>query len=512
MRGLLIPDSIFAGYRIVRHLGGGGMADVYLAAHPRLPRFDAVKVLSAEYADDAEFRARFVRESQLVAGLRHPNLVAVRDCGIADGRLWLSMQFIEGYDGSRLIGKYPDGLPPEQAIHIVAEAAGGLDAAHRSGLLHRDVKPSNLLLEPRDEQPDRVYVADFGIARAGYGPQITAPGTVLGTFAYAAPEQIESAPLDHRVDVYALGCTLFELLTGRKPFTGTTPEQLAYAHLLKPPPLASSVNPALPPEIDNVLCAAMAKNPADRPNSCGELAQAARAAFTSTGRDGATSAIAPQARTTHRAERLRPFRTRTAIASLAASALCIITVAALTITLPGGHEAAKPPTTTIASSVTPTSTGTEKSGTPWGSHEFIVQAFPNLLPSTPFKGGNQQMMCIVYLGEATNQALPDNSSTILCEGNDAPLHMLMVTCDQNRTPIKSVIDAETDPVLGSTDWARGNANGSMFWGVSADGSTTYGWLEIRFADPAHKFCELEAQDITGNPQDLIDRWWPQVPL
>ncbi|MFC8386493.1 serine/threonine-protein kinase [Nocardia sp. NPDC057272] len=275
------PEAILAGYRIERRLGGGGMGTVYLARHPRLPRRDAVKVLDVRLAVEPTFRARFEREADLAARLRHPNVVQIFDRGVDGDRLWIAMQFVDGLDAAQLLRQGLSVLTPQRAVRIVAEAAKGLDYAHRQGLLHRDIKPANLLIARADDGTDEVMVTDFGIARSmGETTSLTSAGSVLGTLAYAAPEQLEGQPLDVRTDVYALGGTLYELLTGFVPFQRESPAALISAHLIEPPPRPSAGNPGLPSALDGVIARAMAKNPGDRYASCGELADAAVSALT----------------------------------------------------------------------------------------------------------------------------------------------------------------------------------------------------------------------------------------
>ncbi|MEV6360026.1 serine/threonine-protein kinase [Nocardia asteroides] len=285
------PGATLAGYRIERRLGGGGMGAVYLARHPRLPRRDAVKVLDARLAVEPTFRARFEREADLAARLRHPNIVQIFDRGVDGDRLWIAMQFVDGLDAAQLLRQGLAVLTPERAVRIVTEAAAGLDYAHRQGLLHRDIKPANLLIARADDGADEVLVTDFGIARSmGETTSLTSAGSVLGTLAYAAPEQLEGDPLDVRTDVYALGGTLYELLTGFVPFRRDSPAALISAHLIEPPPRPSVANPALPPALDAVIARAMAKRPDDRFATCGELADAAAAALGGT-LPGTTTAL-----------------------------------------------------------------------------------------------------------------------------------------------------------------------------------------------------------------------------
>ncbi|WP_245650663.1 serine/threonine-protein kinase [Nocardia harenae] len=285
---LLRPGEIFAGYRVLRLLGAGGMGAVYLAQHPRLPRRDALKVLDPGLGADPEFRARFEREADLAARLEHPNVVAVYDRGAEGETLWIAMRYVDGVDAAELVRRGPAALPPARAVRIVAAAARGLDAAHRHELLHRDVKPANIMVAADDEGNDVVRLTDFGIARPLDAPSsLTVTGSVLATFAYAAPELLSGGSVDRRADVYSLGCTLFELLTGSKPFGALPPAAAMAAHLFEPPPRASALNPLLPAAVDAVIATAMAKEPGERFASCGALAEAAIAALGTDGPAGA---------------------------------------------------------------------------------------------------------------------------------------------------------------------------------------------------------------------------------
>lgn len=279
----LEPGTTFAGYRIVRPLGEGGMGAVYLARHPRLPRNDAIKVLGRELSRDPGFRARFEREADIAAGLRHPNIVSVYDRGYEDGQFWIAMQYIEGQDAAELIKAGPNVLTVDRTLGIIENVAKALDLAHQNGLLHRDVKPANILVTPPVDRHsgEMALLTDFGIARSTTGgdQQLTRPGLVVGTAAYAAPEQLAGGAVDHRVDIYALGCTLYEMLTGAKPFRSDTMASAIHAHLTEPPPRPSLSRAGLPPATDRVIARAMAKDPAARYNSCHELAADARRAL-----------------------------------------------------------------------------------------------------------------------------------------------------------------------------------------------------------------------------------------
>jgi serine/threonine protein kinase len=281
---VLAAGEEFAGYTIESVLGTGGMGAVYLAKHPRLPRRDALKLLNPAFSGDPNFRARFEREADLASGLIHRNIVAVYDRGAVDGQLWISMQYVAGVDASVASRSGDGSMTPHRVVHIISEVGAGLDFAHRSGLLHRDVKPANILLAAPDDpsEPEHVLLTDFGIAKSTDEVQhLTGTGNLLATLAYASPEQIEAKHLDHRVDIYALGCVLYELLTGGVPFPESSPFATMTAHLKNPPPRPSEKVSWLPPGFDAVVAKAMAKDPDDRYNTCRELSLAARAALAS---------------------------------------------------------------------------------------------------------------------------------------------------------------------------------------------------------------------------------------
>lgn len=276
----LDPGSLVSGYRIDRVLGAGGMGTVYLADNPVLPRKDALKVLSAEYSLDDQFRARFTQEADLAAGLDHPNIVTVYSRGESDaGQLWIAMQYVAGSDAHKELDA--GSMTAARAVRIIAEVAKALDYAHRRGLIHRDIKPANFLIAPDTHDDERVLLADFGIARLrDAGSHLTATGAVVATIAYAAPEALAGAEIDHRVDVYALGCALYRMLTGKTPFGGGgNAATVIAAHLSSPPPQPTAECPGLPTAFDEVIATAMAKDPARRYQSAGALAAAATAAL-----------------------------------------------------------------------------------------------------------------------------------------------------------------------------------------------------------------------------------------
>jgi serine/threonine protein kinase, bacterial len=264
--------ELFAGYTILRVLGAGAMGTVYLAAHPRLPRQDALKVLSAELTADPQYRERFLREADLAASLSHPNILGIHDRGEYDEQFWISMDYVAGTDSGRLVREhYPDGMPINDALAIINGVGSALDYAHQRGLLHRDVKPANILL---DSGTQRIFLADFGIARRIDDVSgLTETGMAVGTVSYAAPEQLKGESLDGRADQYALACTAFHLLTGTPPYVDTNPAVIITKHCMAPPPSLQQRRPELA-RLDPVLARAMAKAPADRFASCREFAAA----------------------------------------------------------------------------------------------------------------------------------------------------------------------------------------------------------------------------------------------
>ena len=271
-----IVGSDVAGYRVEELVGRGGMGEVYRAHDQRLDRNVALKILAAIYAEDDAFRERLERESRIAASLDHPNVVPIYEAGDTDGRLFIAMRFVDGTDLKALLRR-EGPLEPERATAIARQVADALDAAHERGLVHRDVKPSNVLLDQQGGR-EHAYLADFGLTQSvsDRGPT---DGQLMGTVDYVAPEQIRGDEIDGRADVYALGCLLFEALTGTLPFGGASDVAVVYAHLEQEPPRASDRRSALPVALDEVLGRAMSKDPDDRQATCRALVEEASAAL-----------------------------------------------------------------------------------------------------------------------------------------------------------------------------------------------------------------------------------------
>ena len=349
----LADGQVFAGYTIERVLGVGGMGEVYLAQHPRLPRLDALKVLGTAVSHDDEFRQRFNQEAEMVAGLRHPNIVTIYDRGECDGKLWIAMEYVDGTDAGQLLSEHPHGIPPAEVVSIVTAVADALDYAHSRHLLHRDIKPANILIG-RPEGPagssaatrgvntagrsaatrgvntaGRVLLADFGVARwLGQTSDLTGIDVTVGTVTYAAPEQLKGETMDGQADQYALAATAYHLITGAAPFVNTNPAVVITQHLSSPPPAFGGDHPELAP-FAPVFAKALAKAPRDRFDSCGDFASALQRALQ---------------------DQAEPVRRRWAAAGLGALVLCGAGVAAAVLLphqgAPGAHPGAHSEATT----------------------------------------------------------------------------------------------------------------------------------------------------------------------
>ena len=321
-----------AGYRIEGLIGRGGMSVVYLAEHVRLGRKVALKLLSPELAENEKFRERFLRESQIAASIDHPNIVPIYDADEAGGTLFIAMRYVEGTDLRAPIRSQAP-LEPARVVSLVSQIAGALDAAHIHGLVHRDVKPGNVLLT----HEDHVYVADFGLTKRALSVSgLTETGQLVGTIDYIAPEQAKGDPVDGRADVYSLGCLAYECLTGEVPFERDTEVAVLWAHVQESPPKPSATRPELPTRVDGVIARAMAKRPDDRYATAGELAVDLGRALSVTGGDQVLLEP-PRA----------PFRRRRRGLIAAGGAVTLALAVGLVLATRNGPPPTVPPTTPI---------------------------------------------------------------------------------------------------------------------------------------------------------------------
>jgi serine/threonine protein kinase len=271
--------SQVAGYRLEGPVGAGGMAMVFRALDQRLGRVVALKVLSPALAADEEFRRRFIAESRAAAAVDDPHIIPVYEAGESDGVLFIAMRFVAGGDLRRVLAR-EGPLPPGRAAGFVSPVASALDAAHRAGLVHRDVKPANILVDARQDRPDHVYLSDFGVSKGAVSSAgLTGSGQFLGTPEYSSPEQVQGRVVDGRADQYALACVAWQLLTGSVPFERDQGLAVLLAHLSEPPPSLEGHRPGLPVGAGQVLARALAKVPEERYPSCGQFADALREAL-----------------------------------------------------------------------------------------------------------------------------------------------------------------------------------------------------------------------------------------
>lgn len=356
------------------------MGAVYAADHPRLPRMVALKTLTAA-TDDATARAQFQREAEMVARLDHPNIVTVLDRGIEGDLPWISMQFVDGTDCAHALKTQgPFSVP--RAVHVLTETAKALDDAHAHGVLHRDVKPANIMLRAGEPgQSERVLLTDFGIATvAEGGTNITSTGFSMATLGYASPEQLRGERLDGRSDQYSLGCTLYALLTGEQPFVGT-PVAVMHQHLHVPVTPLGLRRPDIPPAVDTAIARAMAKQPSERFGSSVEFAEAVGAGF------------APPPRTLPVVGTARPPR-RTPLVMASVAAVAVAGVVGFAAFRPDSGGPQGTPTTPVTTTSTTAGSPTSPPETEiWKTAQPALSLWPQLLPSGPTATGYGGMVC-----------------------------------------------------------------------------------------------------------------------
>ena len=492
----LTRGQVFAGFVIDRLLGRGGMGAVYAAHHPRLPRLIALKLLSSQLSDDNYFRARFEREAELAGRLDHPNLVSVLDRGSEGGQLWIAMQLVEGIDGSAALAR--GEMPDMRAVHLVRETAKALDYAHGFGLLHRDVKPANILVAEPFGPEERVLLGDFGIAKArDESTQLTQAGDMVATLVYASPEQLEGKELDTRSDVYSLGCTFFHLLTGRPPYASDSPMAVMHGHLFAPVPRLSAVRPDLPPALDHVIARVLAKDPNQRYWRCGDFANDITAAF-------AGAATAPVPQTPVPASRRRPWLLP---AALGVAAVAAVGIGAVVVVVNGdSSNTATGTTSTTRATTTTTSAGT--TGSPadgYARAQPAIELFPQLLPATETGKGFHDATCNIFHGES-----PDAQSNFV----------YTVTCiDRDNLEFKVI--AYENPAEAS------KAKDSLPRSASADRVSRYGnsveiskyvgenqvpFIVVGFYDAPQSSYLVEAAWPAHTSDEIVTAWFDVAPI
>lgn len=402
MGAQLQPGQVFAGFRVHHRLGAGGMGDVYAADHPRLPRRVALKLLTADTTDRGA-AARFEREAETIARLDHPNIVDVLDRGIEHGQPWISMQLVDGVDAAAVL-RAEGPMPLPRVLRIGTQIAGALDAAHRRGVVHRDVKPANVMLARTDHEGERALITDFGIARWQQAP-VLRPGAeggttmaaaaditgqldgVRATAAYASPEQLSGEPTDGRSDQYSLACTLYALLTGHGPYPGNAARAIK-GHLTDPVPHLQQVLPQVPNGVSAAMARAMSKDPAQRFASCTDFVRA----LTSDAAGVPPTVPAQPAPEPVRSAGSRRAGTRALTASVAAVAVVIGGYGVWRVLDNGTTVTGGDPTRT---STTSTSTSTSQSAEDllWQTGKPVLGLWPTLFPQTPAGKGYQGMVC-----------------------------------------------------------------------------------------------------------------------
>jgi serine/threonine-protein kinase len=307
---VLPPGAVLDGYRIDRLIGRGGMGSVYEATQLSLERPVALKVIAAEYSADPSFRERFRREGRIQARIDHPHIIPIHDAGESEDGLYIAMRLVRGASLVEVLAR--GTLDVIGSLHLLGQTAGALDAAHEAGLVHRDVKPQNILVELR--RAEHAYLADFGITKAEGDANLTVTGSIVGTIDYMAPEQFLGRPATSASDVYSFGCVLYECLTGHVPFAKETSVAVMFAHVSEEPPSACEQRPELPGEIDAVIARALAKEPDERFATATDLVAAAASAF------GETESLVVACPTESRRRRRQSVRRQLAHGLIAAGA------------------------------------------------------------------------------------------------------------------------------------------------------------------------------------------------
>ncbi|WP_236724719.1 serine/threonine-protein kinase [Mycobacterium avium] len=505
------PPTHIGGYRIERVLATGGMGSVYLVQSPTLPRREALKVLAADLADDPGMRTRFIQEADITASLDHPNIVRVYSRGESEGRLWIAMEYVAGTDAETALRA--GAIPPQRALRIISEVARALDYAHGRGVVHQDIKPSNFLLGDRPGEQERVVLSDFGVALTPESTDLST-GPMTATLTYAAPEVIAGKTVDGRADVYSLGCTAFRLLTGRYPFPGHEDVSATIkAHLNQPPPRISDYLSWAGPQLDDVIAKALAKDPAQRYATAGELVDAARHALADTksasttpaparpaGHDsgsGSADTATPAVDFTGHLPYTKPVRSKRGILAAAAIAAAVLAIAwVLRMALPA-HES-----THSAMPSTPSSTVDTATADPTAATRLAALLPPGYPPGSciPTEITTDRAAAAVSCGPAPGPGAPPTATYTLA---------------RNRTALQDLFAEQT--AAAATVVCPGNiqspgpwhrvanptvAVGTVFCGLTG-GRPLVAWT----TDDKLLMATIEAQGPDRPTLDQLYAWW-----
>jgi tRNA A-37 threonylcarbamoyl transferase component Bud32 len=461
------PGSLVAGYRIEARIGAGGMAVVYRARDERLPRLAALKVMAPQWAADEEFRQRFIAESRAMTTIDHPYVIPVYKAGEADGVLFIAMRLVTGGDLREALRREGGGLPPARALDLLSPVASALDAAHAAGLVHRDVKPGNILIDRRSGQSDHVFLSDFGLSKGMLsGASLTQSGHYLGTPYYSAPEQARGDHVDGRADQYALACVAFELLTGRRLFERDDPLAVLLAHVTAPPPALTERRPDLPAAADGVMRRALAKAPDERYPSCRDFTDALRDALVmetagQRGRPGASTPAAPAPAVPVRGG---PRRNRLLVIAAAGAVLAAAIAIPLALAASPGTAKASHAATTRTPAATPTPTlsrPASPAGSSVASPRATAKSRPDPLIATLTDPGGavsgNNVLSVAFAPSGTTLAAGDISGRIY----------LWNTASRKRTAL-------TDPG-GQTIYALAFASGGSILAAGDKNGSVYLW-------------------------------------
>jgi serine/threonine protein kinase len=498
--------SLVAGYRLEAQVGAGGSAVVFRARDERLGRLVALKILAPALTADTAFRRRFMAESRAAAAVDDPHIIPVHEAGEAGGVLFIAMRFVRGGDLRRVLER-EGALAPRRAAAFISPVASALDAAHRAGLVHRDVKPANILVDAREDRPDHVYLSDFGVSKGATASlSLTGPGQFLGTPDYSAPEQIQGRAVDGRTDQYALACVAYQLLTGAVPFERDQGLAVLLAHLSEPPPSASSRRPDLPAAVDQVLARALAKTPEKRYGTCRNFADALREALGLAPYVSLGSAAAPD----HSQPQIAPPQpefSRPAAPGTGQAAVPTDPAAAATIdSMPGGPaEAAQPDQRERAQPAAIQQAGEQARQEALRAQAQAPASPAKIAPARPRRSQGQEKNQREHPARRpANRALPRWLIVVVSGAAIAVIGVITVIFVLPGTPAPS-FSGTSSPLSGTPSllFARVSSNSNLLPGGSATGVAHLGIgrYEVTFATDVSG-CAYVATTVHADSQTL----------